>query len=565
MGEDWKDTLGYIKKRMERKKDQPVQASKHGRGVAHPVQTARPPRGQPTARRPNELEPRAAGTQTAGGETAPRQAGQVPLPPAPEPGSPPAINIGLDFGTSTSKVCVRLALGLAEDVPVYPIAFRDDVVNGSQYLVPSAVTLFDGKLYFGWEAEARTEDNGTVLAHLKVCLACDGTMCRKADAKGCRGVSAGPRGSSNRGASFQLGDQEVSARDLVIAYLAWIIGETRTRLPSGLSSRSEARFTCNLGVPIDWLDTNSPLTAVYERIAHSAWLLSLGMSQGIPVTTVEDWILQADRKPLPPTNRSPVQLCPETTAATISYANSPHPQTGLYGLVDVGAWTTDISFFRLTDISLVQGVRTLAFYSARTCRVAADQIDERLCDFLSEIWGVHEVMSSLDGTQDLASLIRLERERGTLEDANVRWKGADRSIPSAAVEVARMLTSSAVRRHFIGTLKEAYAKEIPPQEPKWRDFPILLMGGGSEEACFEKTFRKDVPLTGKVKRVARMPSALSELAGIQDPSICHRLAVSHGLSFPSALWPRFLRPSEVPMPDPPRIRAMDRTDDNAPG
>jgi hypothetical protein len=233
--------------------------------------------------------------------------------------------------------------------------------------------------------------------------------------------------------------------------------------------------------------------------------------------------------------------------------------------VDVGAWTTDISFFRLTDISLVQGVRTLAFYSARTCRVAADQIDERLCDFLSEIWGVHEVMSSLDGTQDLASLIRLERERGTLEDANVLWKGVDRGIPSAAVEVARMLTSSAVRRHFIGTLKEAYAKETPPQEPKWRDFPILLMGGGSEEACFEKTFRKDVPLTGKVKRVARMPSALSELAGIQDPSICHRLAVSHGLSFPSALWPRFLRPSEVPMPDPPRTRTVDRTDDNAPG
>lgn len=174
-------------------------------------------------------------------------------------------------------------------------------------------------------------------------------------------------------------------------------------------------------------------------------------------------------------------------------------------------------------------------------------------------------MSSLDGAQDLASLIRLERERGTLEDANVPWRGADRSIPSAAVEVARMLTSSAVRRHFIGTLKEAYAKEILPQEPKWRDFPILLMGGGSEEGCFEETFSEDVPLTRNVKRLARMPSAFSELAGIQDPSICHRLAVSHGLSFPSALWPRFLPPSEVPMPDPPRTRTVERTGDNTPG
>jgi hypothetical protein len=233
--------------------------------------------------------------------------------------------------------------------------------------------------------------------------------------------------------------------------------------------------------------------------------------------------------------------------------------------VDVGAWTTDISFFRLTDISLVQGVRTLAFYSARTCRVAADQIDERLCDFLSEIWGVHEVIPSLDGTQDLACLIRLERERGTLDDANVRWKGVNRSIPSAAVEVSRMLTSSAVRRHFIGTLKVAYAKEIPPQEPQWRNFPILLMGGGSEEGCFEKTFSEDVPLSGNVHRLARMPSAFSGLTGIRDPSICHRLAVSHGLSFPSALWPRFLPPSEVPMPGPPNTRTVEQTDDGAPG
>jgi hypothetical protein len=456
-------------------------------------------------------------------------------------------------------------LGLAEDVPVYPIAFRDDVNDGSQYLLPSAVALLDGKLYFAWEAEARTKGNGAVLGHLKVCLACDGTRCRKADAKGCQGVSASPRDSSNREASFHFGDQEVSARDLVIAYLAWIIGETRRRLPSGLASQSDARFTCNLGVPIDWLEASSPLTAVYERIAYSAWLLSLGMRQGIPVGTIRDWILQADHKLLPPANKSPLQLCPETTAATISYANSPRPQTGLYGLVDVGAWTTDISFFRLTDVSLFEGRRTLAFYSARTCRVAADQIDERLCGFLSEIWGVHAVMPSLDGTQDLASLIRLERERDTLEDAKVPWKGEEREIPSAAVRVARMLTSSAVRRHFIGTLSEGYVKETPPQEPKWCDFPILLMGGGSQEGCFEETLSKGIPLTRNVKCVAQMPSALRDLAGIKDPLISQRLAVSHGLSFPTALWPRFLRPSEVPMPDLPKTRPLETTGDNAPG
>jgi len=141
----------------------------------------------------------------------------------------------------------------------------------------------------------------------------------------------------------------------------------------------------------------------------------------------------------------------------------------------------------------------------------------------------------------------------------------ERRIPSAAVEVARMLTSSAVRRYFIGTLKEAYAKETPPQEPKWRDFPILLMGGGSEETCFEETLGKDVPLSSNVNRLARMPSAFCELADIQRSSTCHRLAVSHGLSFPRALWPRFLPPSKVPVPGPQRTRTVETTGDNAPG
>lgn len=234
--------------------------------------------------------------------------------------------------------------------------------------------------------------------------------------------------------------------------------------------------------------------------------------------------------------------------------------------MDVGAWTTDISFFRLTDVSLTtKGVRTLAFYSAKTYRIAADQIDEHLCDFLAEIWGVDQLLSSTDGNEDLASLIRVERERGTLESGNIHWKGEDRMVPSATIEVARLLTSSDVRRHFIQTQREAYLKEIPPQEPKWRAFPILVMGGGSEEKCLEDILRKNVPLRGPVKRLPLTPLAFGEAAGSKVSSISHRLAVSHGLSFPRALWPEFLSPSAVPPPGPEKTKRIEGRGDDPPG
>jgi len=159
----------------------------------------------------------------------------------------------------------------------------------------------------------------------------------------------------------------------------------------------------------------------------------------------------------------------------------------------------------------------------------------------------------------------VERERATIESGGVHWKGEDGSAPSAEIEVARLLASSAVRRYFIQTQREAYQKEIPPQEPKWRAFPALVMGGGSEEKCFEHILRKGVPLCGGVRRLPLRPLTFGEAAGLSASSVSHRLAVSHGLSFPRALWPEFLSPSAVPPPGPQRIKTTEGSSDAAPG
>ena len=51
----------------------------------------------------------------------------------------------------------------------------------------------------------------------------------------------------------------------------------------------------------------------------------------------------------------------------------------MYGIVDVGAGTTDVSFFRLADLRRDQP-RSMAFYEAKTEVAGADGIDRAIAE-----------------------------------------------------------------------------------------------------------------------------------------------------------------------------------------
>ena len=63
-----------------------------------------------------------------------------------------------------------------------------------------------------------------------------------------------------------------------------------------------------------------------------------------------DWrLLSLDVQPVHAHN---IAICPETLAGIMSYVNSREAREGMYALVDVGAWTTDISFVRVSDVAM---------------------------------------------------------------------------------------------------------------------------------------------------------------------------------------------------------------------
>ena len=85
------------------------------------------------------------------------------------------VNIGIDFGTSSTKVFMR-------DITarhVYACAFPDALGSFGPFCWPSTIRIDSGRLYFGTPAESM--NSGRAIRSFKICLACQHGLFRKED------------------------------------------------------------------------------------------------------------------------------------------------------------------------------------------------------------------------------------------------------------------------------------------------------------------------------------------------------------------------------------------------
>lgn len=466
----------------------------------------------------------------------PRLATAVELPPerwTSAPSGARRINIGLDFGTSSTKVCVRPALGLGAGTQTYPIEFDSTAPN--PFLCPSTIAWVGGRLYFGAVAESKARQ-GQVWRRIKVCVACEAE--RRLASNTCE---CSLRHHGQAGAAFTLPDLKTGPIDLTVLYLAWVLGEVHSRLPRALTAGAEAIVTCNLGVPVDQIEDRSPLRMTYERIAREAWRLRGSVEQGISASQALGWLTSLRSEP--PDEDCPVELCPESSAAVVSQlsAASPMPQ-GMYALVDIGAWTTDISIFRLTDVAMsTEGVRTTAFYEAETHRIAAGRIDQLAASLVQSnataLKAVARIPAQSDDIQEVCRRLREANEASSSSD------GTDSHPLVSALDFMRLVVAGEVKSSFEAGAEKAKLKESQLSLPDWKRLTVLLLGGGSEEACFEAALKKSTsaPVLRKLARDERLEMADSPAGAARS----RRLQVAAGLAIPAALWPKRFLPSAV--------------------
>lgn len=444
--------------------------------------------------------------------------GNIPLPEEVSKGKK-RITLGLDFGTSTTKVCVRRELG-GDDLPIYPIKFKS-TADGSPYLCSSLVGIDNNKVYFGPGIIS-----GDVYPHLKICVACELDYIEN---KEC---------FSKEKCVFRDPTTIFRAADFATMFLAWVMKEARAQLPKEF--KNSPSFTYNISIPIKQLDTN-PLFNRYRRMVYTAWRISEGIYQGIDLYQVLGWIKALESNELPSPEESYVHLCPETSAAIISYVMSSNALPGLYSIVDIGAWTTDISFFRLTDIDADRtGVNTLSFYAADVSHVATNMIDMKIIHALMKLWDIKKIEQFKSG--NFVEFIKDCREKNYWEEkVSFRTgpnKTAKKLIPMHLIEKSKADVSKAVLSFFVETFKKAFQKEKVLD--RWNNISLFIIGGGSREKIFgEKIIDKHRDRL-KIKSIK-----FGNLEDKKSSSIHYRLAVAAGLSYPVGDWPDQFRPSEI--------------------
>lgn len=472
--------------------------------------------------------------------------GKIPLPREPKL-TGERITVGLDWGTSFTKVCIRKELG-GDDIPIYPIEFESgSLPQTNSLLCPSFALTKDEKIYFGNMALSLIS-KGRGYQHLKVCLACKSENSR-------------PSCVSSEICPFE---DTVLVSHLTTAYLAWVMKEARQRAP-GTDRKRELSFIYNVGVPVKHLDDGegSRLLKIYRKIAFNAWRISEGMSQGIRLSTISSWLdqLDDDDKEIPAATNSPVLLAPEASAAILSYLNSTDSTPGLYCILDIGAWTADISFFRLTDIAMLEtGVQRIAYYAADVWRNATNDIDDKLIRCLMELGGIKSIIAFEGG--DPISFVRMMREKGSLCGAAIDFTTESQnhdhiSIPSYVVDYAKGVVSEAMRRNFSKTLKRA--REVEPSIDKWKNFTMFVTGGGSNEVLFpEKIRERCIALDPDIRNdIISFPTMQRNA----DATVFSRLAVAAGLSYPLPVWPEQLLWTKITKGTPKKERYIPPVDD----
>ena len=346
---------------------------------------------------------------------------------------------------------------------------------------------------------------------------------------------------------------DVTPAELVTLYLAWIMGESARRLPQGLVSGKEApHLTCSIGVPIDQLDKGSRLRKGYKTIASNAWRLRGAITQGIRVDQGIGW-LRSLPNPLadPPVEDPEIEVCPETVAAVMSYVNAPDAKLGMYALVDIGAWTTDMSVFRLTDVAQrTEGIRTTAVYAARTYRVAAGRIDQIVRDLVCDCWDAMGLPPVSDPESVLIAVREAREQGGEPSEWRDPAKVMRPMVPSAFT-FGRESVAKIVAQKFAETWDRAFPKESALSRPSWRALDVLLLGGGSEEPAFARSL--DALDRGRPTQLLAPASARTWGGTRLGAKLSRRMQVAAGLAIPRALWTKQFAPSEVDIPrNPPK-------------
>jgi len=426
------------------------------------------------------------------------------IKPPPTP-VPLVLNLGIDFGTSFTKVCFRDVSTDRSEI----ITFTDDVTHLEEALLPTKIgVLSDGTLIAGLTAaEWKPYENQvqTTVEFIKMRLAnCDL-----------------PQGAE----SWQLKKIPGLSEDETIENLcAYYLSRVMTRAKAWIRQNKpeliinqKIEWSANVGVPVEYCD--SPAIKRFQKVLSLAWLLS-----NEPQTeqmTIEN--LRDRMKPLRATLEETAIDChavPEIAAEVWSLLNSREVDEGFYVLFDVGDGTLDGSSFRYWND---EGEKKIDFYFGKVNPLGVTAFSQRLAEEL----GIAEtdVKNTVCGNST--------RYSDQFQTSTAR-KEIQRLVAKVVLE-----GSQRHREHGFTVMKGKTTLDL------------LIGGGGGQTSFYTQAItsthqdfqQNNAGIPEYVVRSLPTPKDL-ETNGISKHEF-YRFAVAYGLSIPEGEQPELRLPKEM--------------------
>ena len=263
------------------------------------------------------------------GESTPEE--PVPTPPQlppPRRGERTLI-VGVDFGTSSTKVIWQdLSDNQFEMFPWNP------ATRGlSAYLLPSTVVIRAGAIHFGL-SHGDVCQGEIRLSSIKLCVLCrsNPSICRCGNSAARDGVVRLPGLEAHYPASV-----------FACLFLAHVFREVESRLVRQFP-KDNLLLIWNIGCPMDYLDEANRKNE-WERMAGVAMELHRDLPNQATTSQLAEVAESLNRFVVPPADNRNYFVQPEGLAAVKAFLESPYAESKTYAIVDVGAGTTEVSFF----------------------------------------------------------------------------------------------------------------------------------------------------------------------------------------------------------------------------
>jgi hypothetical protein len=433
----------------------------------------------------------------------------------------PQLIIGLDFGTSSTKVVVRDVMAATED----PVAINFGTpreLGFSRFAFPSTITITGGSLLFGTEAE-RAADRA-IQVHRST----------KRSLLPIVGFSAGAGRDTN-----QFDEPPVQAKVvhefLATMYLADVLRRTWAVIGDMYPRHDRHTAIINLDVPVSSYTSNSQVAATFLRVLRVARILSMDDITKDVWRAGQRWIdvRCALRPPLDPEERRE-DVVPEAVAAIggLGEVVRRGSRGANFVVVDIGAGTTDLGIFRLPD----REARRAVFYSAMTAPFGCDDVDISIC---------RQLACAVPTAAQLGA-VRLAKTR--LKHGPVRvFESAD--LTEEHLRVATDCVAERAKRTWQRTFGNAFKKER--NESRWKELDLFLIGGGSLVPGMPEPYHAAPWDRVRQVRVRSIDRDLSlRGAGVDstvpEPEDILFLLTALGLSLPPPDRPEMQHPDDVP-------------------